>query len=326
MAQNAVSRKERKGYSAVNYSRYGYLFVAPFFIAFAVFTLYSLFFTFRISFTDLTNLNFKAINGVGFANYKRMFDPNDILCINFWIAFKNTCIIWLVNFVPQIGLALILACWFTNTQLRIKGKGAFKMMMFMPNIITAATLAILFYSLFNYPIAPVNTLLQQIGLLNTPYEFYRSTTASRSLISFIQFWMWYGNTMIILIAGILGINPALFEAAMLDGCNGRQTFTKITLPLLKPILLYNLVTSLIGGLQMFDIPYLLTRGNPNGTTDTVARFIYLQAFEGSFNYNIASTASVVLFGVILVLSGILFWIMRDRDTGVERKAKRRAVK
>lgn len=325
MAQNAARRKERK-YSVVSYSKYGYLFVAPFFIAFAVFTLYSLFFTFKISFTDLTNLNFKAINNVGLANYKRMFDPNDILCINFWIAFKNTVLIWLVNFVPQILLALILASWFTNAQLRICGKGAFKMMMFMPNIITAATLAILFYSLFNYPIAPVNTLLQQIGLINKPIEFYRSTMASRNLISFIQFWMWYGNTMIILIAGILGINPALFEAAMLDGCTGRQSFMNITLPLLKPILLYNLVTSMIGGLQMFDIPYLLTRGNPNGTTDTVARFIYLQAFEGSFNYNIASTASVVLFGVILVLSAILFWIMRDRDASDVKKAKRRAVK
>lgn len=325
MAQNAARRKERK-YSVVSYSKYGYLFVAPFFIAFAVFTLYSLFFTFKISFTDLTNLNFKAINNVGLANYKRMFDPNDILCINFWIAFKNTVLIWLVNFVPQILLALILASWFTNAQLRIRGKGAFKMMMFMPNIITAATLAILFYSLFNYPIAPVNTLLQQIGLINKPIEFYRSTMASRNLISFIQFWMWYGNTMIILIAGILGINPALFEAAMLDGCTGRQSFMNITLPLLKPILLYNLVTSMIGGLQMFDIPYLLTRGNPNGTTDTVARFIYLQAFEGSFNYNIASTASVVLFGVILVLSAILFWIMRDRDASDVKKAKRRAVK
>ena len=181
------------------------------------------------------------------------------------------------------------------------------------NIITAATIGMLFFSLVSYPIAPINTLLQKLGILNTPFEYFRNAPTSRGIVSFIQWWMWYGNTMIIMIAGIMGINPALFEAALVDGCSSRQTFWKITLPLIKPILLYNLVTSLVGGLTMFDIPHLMTQGNPNYTTNTVARFIYQQGFEAPNNFNMASAASVVLFGIIVVCSLILSALMKDRD-------------
>ena len=160
---------------------------------------------------------------------------------------------------------------------------------------------------------PINVLLQQLGLLNSPFEFMRNVAAARGTVSFIQWWMWYGNTMIIMIAGIMGINPALFEAALVDGCSSRQTFWKITLPLIKPILLYNLVTSLVGGLTMFDIPHLMTQGNPNYTTNTVARFIYQQGFETPNNFNMASAASVVLFGIIVICSLILSALMKDRD-------------
>jgi len=231
----------------------------------------------------------------------------------FWKSFGNTIIIWVCNFVPQIGMALILASWFTDTHLKLRCQGAFKVMIFMPNIITAATIAMLFFSFFNFPIAPVNTILQQFGLLSSPYEFFRSPAASRGLISFVQWWMWYGNTMIIMIAGMLGINPVLFEAALVDGCTSRQVFWKITMPLIKPILLYNLVTSLVGGLTMFDIPHLMTQGNPNYTTNTVARFIYQQGFETPNNFNVASAASVVLFIIIVICSLILALLMRDRD-------------
>jgi multiple sugar transport system permease protein len=230
----------------------------------------------------------------------------------YWLSFKNTVIIWFFNFVPQIGFALILASWFTDTHLHLKAQGAFKVMIFMPNIITAATLAILFYSLFNYPIAPVNTLLQQIGLINKPIEFYRSTMASRNLISFIQFWMWYGYTMIILISGVLGINPEIFEAAEIDGATDTQIFFQITLPNLRTILTYTLITSLIGGLSMYDIPKMLNNGNPNNATLTANMFIYNQAFQGSYMYARAAAASMIMFVIIAFFSAIVFFLMRDR--------------
>ena len=313
--------KKRK---SISYDKYGYFFVAPFFITFLIFQLYPIYFTFRTSLTDAAGWS-KVLDNtiVGFASYAKLFSFGSEVSRLFWLALSNTIKIWIVNFVPQIGMALLLASWFTDTRLRLRYQGAFKVMIFMPNIITAATVAMLFFSFFNFPIAPVNTLLQQIGLLSTPFEFFRSTAASRNLISFIQWWMWYGNTMIIMIAGILGINPVLFEAALVDGCTSRQVFWRITLPLIKPILLYNLVTSLVGGLTMFDIPHLMTQGNPNYTTNTIARFIYQQGFETPNNFNIASAASVILFIIIVICSLILALLMRDRDAAPKG---RRAVK
>ena len=307
----AGKQKKRK---SISYDKYGYLFVAPFFITFIIFQLYPIFFTFRTSLTDAAGWS-KVINNsiIGFDNFVKLFTFNSEVSRFFWQSLGNTVIIWLFNFVPQIAMALLLASWFTDTRLHLRFQGAFKVLIFMPNIITAATIAMLFFSFFNFPVAPINTILQQFGLLSSPFEFFRSTAASRGLISFVQWWMWYGNTMIIMIAGILGINPVLFEAALVDGCQSRQVFWKITLPLIKPILLYNLVTSLVGGLTMFDIPHLMTQGNPNYTTNTVARFIYQQGFETPNNFNIASAASVVLFIIIVICSLILALLMRDKD-------------
>lgn len=308
------AKAARKGLSKVNYNRYGYFFVLPFVVVFIIFQLYPILFTFRTSFSDAIGwekINTSALIGTG--NYKLFFDPGSVLFKEFWTTFQNTLLIWIVNFVPQIVMALLLANWFTDSRMRLRFQGGFKVIIFMPNIITAATIAILFFSLFGYPVAPVNTLMQQIGVFSKPFEFFRNVEASRGIISFIQWWMWYGNTMIILTAGILGIDPTLFEAGLVDGCRSRDIFWKITMPLIKPILLYTLVTSMIGGLQMFDIPHLLTQGNPNGTTNTVARFIYNQAFTGSRNFNYASAASVILFGMIVVASTIMFLMMNDRD-------------
>ena len=107
----------------------------------------------------------------------------------------------------------------------------------MPNIITASTIAVLFSSLFAYPMGPVNSLFQMLGWSDSPIFFLQDKTTARGIVSFIQFWMWYGNTMIILIAGVMGINPALFESAAIDGASGTQTFFRITLPSLRTILL-----------------------------------------------------------------------------------------
>ena len=306
---------------SISYDKYGYLFIAPFFIVFLIFQLYPILFTFYTSVTDAAGWD-KILNNkvIGFANFQQLFDPSSNIFKFFWGALGNTVIMWVCNFIPQIGMALLLASWFTDTRLRLKFQGGFKVLIFMPNIITAATIGMLFMSLFSYPVAPVNTLLQQFGFANQPIDYFRSVSISRGLISFLQWWMWYGNTMIIMIAGILGINPSLFEASLVDGCSSRQVFWKVTLPLIKPILLYNLVTSLVGGLTMFDIPHMMTRGNPNNTTNTVARFIYTQGFETPNNFNIASASSVVLFIIIVICSLILNAIMKDREPRAARRA------
>ena len=314
-------------HKSISYSRYGYFFVLPFFIVFLIFGLYPIIFTFRTAMTDAVGWT-KVLNNsyVGFDNFKQLFDPNSLVYSKFWGSIGNTMIMWFFNFVPQLGFALILASWFTDSRLHLKAQGFFKVTIFMPNIITAATIGMLFMSLFSFPVAPVNTFLQTSGLSNLPVNFFRSTEWSRGLISFIQWWMWCGNTMIVMIAGISGINPALFEAALVDGCSSRQTFWKITLPLIKPILVYNLTTSLVGGLTMFDIPHMMTQGEPNETTNTVARFIYTQGFTGSNNFNMASAASVVLFIIIIIGSLGIRFVMRDKDVKPSKYGMKGAIK
>ena len=146
-----------KGLSKVNYSRYGYYFVAPFIIVFLIFQLYPIIFTFRTSLSDA--VGWEKINNsviIGFQNFKLYFDPSSAVYADFWGSFGNTLLIWIVNFIPQILMALVLASWFTDTRMQLKFRGGFKMLIFMPNIITAATIAVLFYSIFNYPISPAN--------------------------------------------------------------------------------------------------------------------------------------------------------------------------
>lgn len=308
---------------SVSYAKYGYIFCIPFVLAFLIFNLYPIIYTAVIGFTDFKGLGNTDFNFLAdpFANFKLIFkNPS------FQKSLSNTVIIWVVNFIPQILLALLLTAWFTSHRRKIKGQGLFKVLFYMPNIITAATIAILFNSLFGYPIGPVNDLLQTLGFIKEPLNFTVQSGTSRGVVSFIQFWQWYGSTMIILISGVLGMNPELFEAAEIDGATGRQTYFFITLPNLRTIVLYTLVTSMVGGLNMFDIPKMYLNGGPDNSTLTTNVFIYNQAFSGSYLYNRAAAASMILFVLIAILSVIVFFILRDKDAAKLRKIEKKLIK
>jgi len=310
-------------HKSVSYAKYGYIFSIPFVVAFLIFALYPVLYTITIGFTDLKGigkLSFKILPDL-FGNFKKIFaNPS------FKKSLFNTALIWIINFIPQLGLALLLAAWFTNSRLKTRGQGVFKVLIYMPNIITSVTIAILFSVLFGYPKGPVNDILMGLGIRGEPVYFLQSATASRLIIAFIQFWMWYGNTMLILIGGVMGINPALFEAAEMDGASATQIFFKVTLPSLKTIILYILVTSLIGGMIMFEIPFLFNLGRPDDSTLTVSMFIFNQAFAGSYMFNRAAAASMIVFVIIGILSAILFYILRDKDEIKRLKEKKAIIK
>ena len=304
----------------ISYARYGYYFCIPFVVAFLIFSLYPTIYTALLGFTDS--------KGLGNINWNFLSDPLrnfEVILKNksFKTSVVNTLHIWILNFVPQILLALLLTAWFTSPSIKLRGQGGFKVLFYMPNIITAASIAILFYSLFGYPTGPVNYALQKLGIINEGIQFLTLTNSTRNIVAFIQFWMWYGYTMIILISGVLGISPQIFEAAEIDGASNTQTFFRITLPNLRTILLYVLVTSMIGGLNMFDIPKVMFNGGPDNATLTASVFIFNQAFAGSYMYARASAASMLVFVVIAVLSAFMFFMMRDKSEGRERKAFRK---
>ncbi|MDR1839588.1 MAG: sugar ABC transporter permease [Treponema sp.] len=317
-------QKKKIGHEART-NRCGYAFVAPFVIAFCVFNFWPTINTFMLSFTDLKGLR-NDYNFIGFVNFTRLIvDPY------FWGALKNTFIIWGFNFVPQLGIALVLAIWLSDIRLNLAGKGLFRAVVYMPNLLTMASVALLFRSLFGFPVGPANQFLKMLGVQSINFvdgmevreaiNFFRSVPFTRGLVAFIQWWMWYGHTLIMLMAGITSIPVSLYESATVDGANSRQTAWFITLPLLRPMMLYILVTSMIGGMQMFDIPFLLTDrfGGPDNKIRTTVLYQYNVAFGSASDKSYGAAISIGIFIVTIFLAMLIFFFLQDRSELKKRK-------
>jgi len=287
---------------------YGYLFIAPFIIGFLIFGLYPVYNTIYLSFTD-TTLMTRDASFIGLANFERLF-ADDF----FMKAVRNTWLIWGLNFALQIFIAMVLSVWFTNARLKIRGVGGWRAIFYLPNLLMPAAVAGLFFSLFSF-YGPVNQFLVRAGLLPEAMHFLDNVPITRSLVIFIQTWMWFGQTVIIIMAGMTAIPNSLYEAAMVDGASSMQMFRNITLPLLKPILIFIFVTSLVGGMQMFDIPFLLTdgRGSPGNAIMTNNILMYMKFSSSRGHIGAASSVGVLVFIMTTICALGIFYILRDRD-------------
>lgn len=287
---------------------YGYLFIAPFVIAFLIFGLYPVYNTLYLSFTDTTLLSSEA-NFVGLKNFERLF-ADDV----FMKAVRNTWLIWILNFIPQVGIALLLSIWFTSVRLKIRAVGIWRAIFFLPNLLMPAAVAALFFSFFSF-YGPVNQFMVRSGLLPEAMQFLSNTNVARGLVVFIQWWMWFGSTIILLMAGMTSISVALYESAMIDGASEQQMFWRITVPLLKPILIYVFVTSLVGGMQMFDIPFLLTdgRGSPSGSIMTNNILMYLKFSSSKGHIGAASSVGVLVFIMTSIVALGIFYFLREKE-------------
>lgn len=287
-----TSRPQKK--RLVDYSKWGYFFIAPFFIIYVIFSFIPLLSTFVYSFFESYRIGLQQVgpNFVGFANYKAVLESD------FLKYTMNTLLLWILNFVPQILVSLVLAVWFTSSSLRLKGQPFFKTIIYMPNLIMASAFAMLFFALFSDK-GPVNIILE--GMDIEPIRFLTKISWTRALISIMNFLMWFGNTTILLMAGILGIDESLFEASRIDGASALQTFFKITMPLLMPIFIYVLITSMIGGIQMFDVPQILTNGSGNPNRTSMTLIMYLNRHLTSRNFGLGGAVSAFIFLMTSVL-------------------------
>lgn len=302
MEENRIKDRRRK--SSVNYAKWGYIFILPFFVFYIAFTLIPQLMTFYNSlFENYRNgLTQVGPNFVGLQNFVKLFTPDKSGSVDMLKYFKNTVVLWLMGAVPQILVALLLAVFFTSYRLKIKGQQFFKTVIYMPNLIMAAAFSMLFFTLFS-PVGPVNQVLLSHGIVERSIDFLGMKVPVRMLISLMNFLMWFGNTTILLMAGIQGIDQNMFEAAEIDGANSLQVFFRVTLPLLAPILVYTVITAMIGGLQMFDVPQVLTNGKGTPDRASMTMVMYLNNYlTTSKNYGMAGAVSVVLFIVSAVLS------------------------
>lgn len=299
---------KNNNHKAVSYNKWGYIFLIPFVVVYLIFQLVPLITTIYNSFFEnyRSGLTQVGPNFVGFANYAKLFQDGEI-----WIYFKNTMIMWVMGFVPQILVSLLLGAWFSNPSLRLKGQRFFKTVIYLPNLIMASAFAMLFFTLFTDG-SPINAMLVHAGILKQAYSFFSHKWSARTLVALLNFLMWFGNTTILLMAGMMGIDPSLYEAAEVDGATSSQIFRRITLPLLRPILIYVMITSLIGGMQMFDVPQILTNGTDDPMRSTMTLIMYLNKHLFSKNYGMGGALSVFLFVITGLLSLIVFRFNQTR--------------
>lgn len=306
----------KKSNKLTAYNRWGYVFVAPFVIVFLIFSVYPVLRTLYLSFTDLKIMGTPHL--IGIANYKRVLTDKF-----FWIALKNTVRIWGVNIVLQLGLAFLLMMVFSDVKYKMRGLGVFRVIYYLPNLIAATSVAYLFKTLLDWRYGTFNILISAVmklfGMSYNPINWLGTNATTGTTIAVIQSWMWFGNSFIMLMAAVQGVSRDYFEAAAIDGAGRWTIFGRITLPLIRPIMMYVAITSLIGGLQMFDIPYLIndkgSAGNPGGSLQTVVMYLYKFGFEGGTKKQVgyASAIAYTLFIIILVVSIIQLKVMNRKE-------------
>ena len=284
------------------HNKWVYIFLIPFVVVYVIFQLIPFIITIYNSFYENYRSGLIQVgpNFVGLDNYKELFAGG-----YFWLYLRNTLIMWVLGFVPQIIVSLILGAWFSDMRLNLKCSRFFKTVIYLPNLIMASAFSMLFFALFA-DTGPVNAMLTHVGVISEAYSFLSHKWSARGLVALMNFLMWFGNTTILLMAGMMGIDPSLFEAAEVDGATSTQVFWQITMPLLRPIMVYVLVTSLIGGLQMFDVPQILTNGTGQPTQTTMTLIMYLNKHLFSKNYGMGGALSVVMFIITGILSLIVF--------------------
>ncbi|MCU9613058.1 sugar ABC transporter permease [Caldibacillus lycopersici] len=279
--------KQKKKFRLLNLSPY--VFITPYFLIFAVFMLYPMIYSFVLSFGQWRA---GTTTFVGLENYKKLFaDPI------FWDSLGTTALILCIQVPIMLTLATLVATVINSKSLRFKG--AIRLGFFLPVLIDLVTYSLVFSLLFNETYGMINQALGGIGI--GPIKWFSDGTWAKILIICAVTWRWTGYNAIIILSGLQSVPKDLYESASIDGAGKLTTFFKITIPMLKPVILFCAIISTIGTLQLFAEPFNLTGGGPRGETTTVILYLYDKAF-GSFDFGLASAGAYVVTTIIGVLS------------------------
>lgn len=299
---NTKKRKKRLSYD----STMGYLFVAPLVIYFLVFQITPMLMAFGISFTDWNIIS--SPKWVGFNNYINLF-TNRSLYPDFWHSLLVTVLYILMTVPFSIMTTLIVAAILNSN---IKGEGVFKTIFYIPSITAGAAVA----AMWKFMVDPQYGLINQV--FGTNFGFLSNRFAALPTLAFMAVWGGLGYNVLIMHASMKGINPELYDAAAIDGAGFIRSFFKITIPSVKPIILFLSVTSLIGAFQAFDQMYLLTGGGPNKSTLTYMFSIYrLTNVNMPPDMGAASAMSYILLLIILGVTLVQFLISKERGESIE---------
>jgi multiple sugar transport system permease protein len=275
-------------------------FILPSLVGFLIFFAWPLVRGLQLSFTDW-NLLGKA-SYVGFENYAKLFQDGD-----FWNSLWVTVQYVLWNIPIQTVLAMIIALIMARLKASTLLRGALMLPWLLPNVVVA----LLALVVLDPAIGIVNEGLKAIGLRSL--NFLTTTELAMPSIAFVNTWKFMGYTALIIFAGLQGIPREIDEAAMIDGAAGWTAFRKITLPLLRPVLAFVVITSVIGSFQVYDTVAVATRGGPVNATWVMNFFIYKNAFEG-YRLGYATAASIILFAILLGVGFLQIRMMRAGES------------
>ncbi|MBC8159845.1 MAG: sugar ABC transporter permease [Roseiflexaceae bacterium] len=296
-AEQIRAQDRRTAVREVKRNAWAYVFISPFYLLYAVFGMFPLLYGLWLSFHSWDGIS--PMQWVGIENYTRLL-VDDI----WWQTIYNTLWLFFVGTIPQLCLAFLLAFIINSTY--IKGKDLFRAAYFMPIVASGVAVGLIFISLFGERYGMLNYAL---GFFGVPkIDWLGSATWLKPSIALVTIWQWTGYTMIIFLAGLQSINQELYEAARVDGAETRDIFLRITLPLMRPVILFQVILSIIGAMQTFDIPVMLAGGTqssaPGGTgrAGLVAQVIlYWTAFKYT-EFGYASAMAFILFMLIVAFS------------------------
>ncbi|MEY8354573.1 sugar ABC transporter permease [Lachnospiraceae bacterium 54-53] len=286
---------------------YGLLFIAPFLTGLLMFRIIPFLYTLGMSFTNWNLMTGeKDFNGI--ENYKRLLTDK-----TFIISLKNTVKLWAMNIFPRFGIALLCAVIFTHS--RAKGKGIFKMIFYFPNLVNSATVAILAALVMGWQNGYLNRLLIGMNLVDEPINWLGQQATAQGIVAFIIWWQWFGYSAIMFTTGILNVPNEYLEAATVDGANQWQKFRKITFPLIRPTVAYVFLTTLIGGLQNFEIPRVITNGlgAPDKALLTMTMQMHTLAFR-SMQYGYGSAYAIGIFLITAVFAGVSYRFINKKES------------
>ncbi|MCL3837434.1 carbohydrate ABC transporter permease [Aeromicrobium duanguangcaii] len=282
----------------------GLAFVSPYFLVFAVFGLFPLIYTAWVSMHEWTLLAGK-VEFIGLENYRELMVDSA-----FWRAMVNTFGIFVLATVPQLVVATVLA-QMLNTRLR--SRTFWRMGVLLPNVASVAAVGIIFGMIFARDYGIANWLLGQIGLDAIDWRAHR--WSSWLAIATMVDWRWTGYNALILLAALQSVPKELYEAAKIDGASAWRQFWSITVPMLRPTLIFVTIVATIGGIQLFTEPLLFNpganaiSGGNRGQFQTVAMYLVQEAFTGQ-RFGYASTIAWVLFLVIALVAAINLLLLR----------------
>ena len=285
-----------------NYNKYGWAFISIAFALYLIFTIYPAIASLKLSFESFQAGKYSF---AGLANYKRMF--GDAI---FFQSLRNTFLYMIIQVPIMLFMALIIATLLNSSALRMKG--FFRTSIFLPCVTSLVAYSILFKMMFSLD-GIVNMVLIELGILDAPYQYLQDSTWARAIVIIAMLWRWTGYNVIFYLAALQNIPKETFEAAKVDGANSVQTFFKITIPQLKPIVLLTAIMSTNGTLQLFDETMNITQGGPANSTLTISQYIYNQSFVYAPNFGYASAISYVVVFLMIILAILQFSVAGRRD-------------